>query len=127
MFIALSVASTNIVPAGLRGKFGGLFYTAESLGRFTAAASFSVMYAWSVSSSSFGWIDHRLVFYAFALALATMTIVAWRTLTADIFVERKEAAVELVGGEDTCAHVVVRADEIGDIPVSRPAGGADLI
>lgn len=127
MFIALSVASTNVVPAAMRGKLGGLFYTAESLGRFSSAASFSVMYAWSVSSSSYGWVNHRFVFYVFALALAIATTVAWCTLTAYTFVERKKAAVELVGSEDNCAHVAVNADESGDVPYSRPAGGVDLI
>lgn len=130
MFIALSVASTNIVPAAMRGKLGGLFYTAESLGRSSSAASFSVMYAWSVSSSpsSYGWVGHRFVFYVFALALAMATALAWRTLTAEIFVERKEAAgVELVGVEDICAHVAAKADERGEIPCSRPAGEIDLM
>ncbi|CAM9968097.1 unnamed protein product [Ectocarpus sp. 12 AP-2014] len=128
MFIALSVASTNIVPAAMRGKLGGLFYTAESLGRFSSAASFSVMYAWSVSSSSYGWVDHHFVFYVFALALALATALAWRTLTAEMFLERKEAgSVELVGSEDTCAHVDIKVGESGDIPYSRPAGRVNLV
>jgi len=129
MFIALSVASTNIVPAGMRGKLGGLFYTAESLGRFSSAASFSVMYAWSVSSSSHGWVDHRFVFYVFALALVIASALAWRTLTAEIFMERKEATtvVELVGSEDTCAHVDIKVHESGEVPCSRPAGEVDLV
>eukprot|EP00903_Cladosiphon_okamuranus_P012516 g11720.t1 len=127
MFIALSVVSTNIVPAAMRGKLGGLFYSAESLGRFSSAASFSVMYAWSVSSSSYGWVNHGFVFYVFALALAILTTIAWRIFDKDTFAERNEAAVELVGIEDTDAHVAVEADEGGDIPYSRPAGGVDLI
>ncbi|CAN0297475.1 unnamed protein product [Ectocarpus sp. 12 AP-2014] len=112
----------------MRGKLGGLFYTAESLGRFSSAASFSVMYAWSVSSSSYGWVDHHFVFYVFALALALATALAWRTLTAEMFLERKEAgSVELVGSEDTCAHVDIKVGESGDIPYSRPAGRVNLV
>lgn len=86
--IALAVASTSIVPSSMRGTLSGLYGTAESFGRFTSAVGFAVLFAWSISSDTFAWVDHRFVFYASALALGAATMVAWGTLPADIFSEK---------------------------------------
>lgn len=93
MSIALTVASTSIVPSGMRGKLSGLYGTAESFGRFTSAVGFAVLFAWSISphGSVFGWVGHRFVFHVFALALGVVTMLAWRTLTPDIFLEQQAA------------------------------------
>ncbi len=85
--IALAVASTSVVPSSKRGKLSGLYNTAESLGRFTSATGFAVLFAWSISSASFGWVDHHFVFYASALVMGVVTVLAWRTLTVDVFDE----------------------------------------
>eukprot|EP00752_Nemacystus_decipiens_P007148 g6401.t1 len=108
--IALAVASANIVPSSERGKLSGLYGTAESFGRFTSAVGFAILFAWSISphSSVLDWVGHRFVFHAFALVLGVVTIVAWRTLSPDIFVEQHGAikvrhtdcvAAEMVGAE----------------------------
>lgn len=78
----------------MRGKLSGLYGTAESFGRFTSAVGFAVMFAWSIAphSSAFGWVGHCFVFNAFALALGVVTVLAWRTLSQDIFHEQPEAA-----------------------------------
>lgn len=86
--IALAVASTSVVPSSKRGKLSGLYNTAESLGRFTSATGFAVLFAWSISPASFGWIDHHFVFYASALAMGGVTVLAWCTLSQDIFHEQ---------------------------------------
>lgn len=77
----------------MRGKLSGLYGTAESFGRFTSAVGFAVLFAWSISphSSVFGWVGHRFVFHTFALALGAATILAWRTLSPDIFIEQHGA------------------------------------
>lgn len=71
----------------MRGKLGGLFNTAESLGRFIGPAGYAVVYAWSVSPSTLdafgGWVDYRFVFYASAAALALVAVLAWKTLTTE--------------------------------------------
>ncbi|CAM9145508.1 unnamed protein product, partial [Hapterophycus canaliculatus] len=81
----LSIASTTIVPRSKRGKMGGLYNTAESLGRFLGPAGFSVTYAWSISSTGVAgahdWVNYRFVFYASAVVLALCGSMAWQTLT----------------------------------------------
>ncbi|CAM9109587.1 unnamed protein product [Ectocarpus sp. 8 AP-2014] len=89
--ITLTVASTSIVPSRLRGKLSGLYSSAGSLGRFTSAVGFAVLFAWSISSDNLGLIDHRFVFYSCALALGVATIVAWRTLPAEVFGDKSAA------------------------------------
>lgn len=83
----MAVASTSIVPSSKRGKLSGLYGMAESFGRFTSATGFAVLFAWSISPSNFGWVDHHFVFYASALVLGCVTVLAWRTLTDDVFKE----------------------------------------
>lgn len=85
--IALAVASTSIVPSSMRGKLSGLYNTAESIGRFSSAAGFPVLFAWSISplSSGYHWVDHCFVFYVFALALTSVTMLARWTITPDLF------------------------------------------
>lgn len=93
--IALAVASTSIVPSSMRGKLSGLYNTAESFGRFTSAVGFAVLFAWSISprhSSPFCWVGHRFVFCTFALGLGVVAVLAWRTLSPEIFNEQEQAA-----------------------------------
>ncbi|CAN0329539.1 unnamed protein product [Pylaiella littoralis] len=83
--IALSIGSTTLVPTYMRGKLGGLYNTAESLGRCMGPAGFAVTYAWSISPSARdaygGWVNYRFVFCASAVILAFCTVLAWGSLT----------------------------------------------
>ncbi|CAN0081848.1 unnamed protein product [Ectocarpus sp. 12 AP-2014] len=85
--LTMSVGSTTLVPSRMRGKLGGLYNMAESLGRFLGPAGFAISYAWSVSPSSSaarpGWVDFRFVFWASAVLLAMCAVLAWPTLTAE--------------------------------------------
>lgn len=123
--IALAVASTSIVPSRFRGKLSGLYGTAESFGRFTSAVGFPVLFAWSISSDNLGWVDHRFVFYSSALALGVATVVAWRTLPAEIFWDK--SAVENVKDAIRDAGLTPKSDPKGFVSCSRPAGEMDLI
>lgn len=109
----------------MRGKLSGLYNTAESLGRFSAAVVFPVTYAWSISPSGFGWVDHRLVFYVFGLALALGTVVAWRTLTADIYAQHGEAELPVNEGDGVDAER--KANASGNGPGSRPGRSVDCV
>lgn len=82
VMLALTVASTNIVPQHQRGKLSGLFMTSESLGRFTGPASFSNVYAWSISPRAPGWVDHRFVFFLPAAIMAAVVALGWHTFSA---------------------------------------------
>lgn len=85
--LALSLGSTTLVPSRMRGKLGGLYNTAESLGRFSGPVGYSTTYAWSVSPSALeafgGWIDYHLVFCVSALALVLAGVVSWKTMTLE--------------------------------------------
>ncbi|CAN0434045.1 unnamed protein product [Ascophyllum nodosum] len=93
--IALSIASTNIVPSHHRGKLSGLYNTAESLGRFIGPVAYSTIYALSISRSALEIVcmDYHFVFYASAALMALLTGLAWRTMTSDILA-MPSAAVE---------------------------------
>ncbi|CAM9674916.1 unnamed protein product [Ectocarpus sp. 6 AP-2014] len=103
--LALSIGSTTLVPSNMRGKLGGLFNTAESLGRFIGPAGYAIVYAWSVSPSTLdafgGWVDYRFVFYASAAALALVAALAWRTLTTENLMKPDSCR-----GTDSNANVV---------------------
>ncbi|CAM9173942.1 unnamed protein product [Ectocarpus sp. 12 AP-2014] len=94
--ITLAVSSTSILPSRLRGKLSGLYSSAGGFGRFTSAVGAAVLFAWSISSDNVGWVDHRFVFYSCALALGVVTVVAWRTLPAEVFGDKPAAE----NGED---------------------------
>lgn len=70
-----------MVQADMRGKLGGLYYTTESRGRFIGPIGFANMFAWSISPSSFDWVDFRFVFIMSAIAMVVITILAWGTVT----------------------------------------------
>ncbi|CAM9104883.1 unnamed protein product [Ectocarpus sp. 6 AP-2014] len=123
--IALAVASTSIVPSRLRGKLSGLYGTAESFGRFTSAVGSGVLFAWSISSDNLGWVDHRFVFYSSALALGVATVVAWRTLPAEILGDKP--AAENVEDVIHDAGLTPKSDPQGIVSCSRPTGEMDLI
>ncbi|CAM9273702.1 unnamed protein product, partial [Ectocarpus sp. 6 AP-2014] len=123
--IALAVASTSIVPSSLRGKLSGLYGTAESFGRFTSAVGFAALFAWSISSDNLGWVDHRFVFYSSALALGVATVVAWRTLPAEVFGDK--SAAENVEDPIHDAGLTPKSDPKGIVSCSRPTGEMDLI
>ena len=75
----LTVASTSVVPQQQRGKLSGMFNTAESLGRFMGPASFSIMFAWSISPSARGWVDFHLVFILPAVVMAAILALSWNS------------------------------------------------
>ena len=81
--LALTIASTTIVPQHQRGKLSGLFMTSESLGRVFGPVTFSSVYAWSISLSAPGWIDYRLVFVAAAVCMVVLLALGWRTFSVE--------------------------------------------
>ncbi|CAM9645936.1 unnamed protein product [Ectocarpus fasciculatus] len=103
--LALYIGSTTLVPSNMRGKLSGLFSTAESLGRFIGPAGYAIVYAWCVSPSTLaafgGWVDYRFVFYASAAALASVSVLAWRTLTTENLMKPDSCS-----GENVDADVV---------------------
>ncbi|CAB1097986.1 unnamed protein product [Ectocarpus sp. CCAP 1310/34] len=123
--IALAVASTDIVSSRLRGKLSGLYGTAESFGRFASAVGSAVLFAWSISSDNLGWVDHRFVFYSSALALGVATVVAWRTLPAEISGDKP--AAENVEDVIHDAGLTPKSDPKVFVSCSRPTGKMDLI
>ncbi len=121
--LALTVASTTIVPQQQRGRLSGLFMTSESLGRVLGPASFSSVFAWSISPSAPGWVDCRLVFVAAAACMAAVSALGWRTFSAEPLspppppplpmVERTHGAVisepvAVVAGENDAPAIPVR-------------------
>lgn len=90
----MAIGSTTLVPSETRGKLGGLFNMAESLGRFLGPAGCAIGYAWSISpsgsSSAYGWVNHSFVFRASAIALALCAVLAWSTLTAENLMKRQD-------------------------------------
>lgn len=55
--------------------------TAESLGRFLGPASFSTIFAWSISPSPRGYVDYHLVFFIPPVIFAATAAIGWKTLT----------------------------------------------
>ena len=94
------------MSANMRGKLGGLFIMAESLGRFLGPAGYAVAYAWSVSPSAHqvfgGWVDYRFVFYASAVIIALAGKLAWGSLTAENLMkpEREDGVSPDMAGDD---------------------------
>eukprot|EP00752_Nemacystus_decipiens_P005353 g4854.t1 len=113
--LALTVASTTIVPQHQRGKLSGLFMTSESLGRFTGPASFSNVYAWSISPSAPGWVDHRFVFFLPAAIMAAVLALGWHTFTAETLSKSPRppplAASETRGGRGGGGSAAVAGDD----------------
>lgn len=85
---------------------GGLYNTAESLGRFLGPAGFAVTYAWSISTTgvagSQDWINHRFVFYGAAVLLVLCAAMAWSTLTHENLMKGEER--EGAGGDVVVAE-----------------------
>eukprot|EP00904_Undaria_pinnatifida_P002325 jgi/Undpi1/12093/HiC_scaffold_4.g01791.m1 len=79
--LALLIASTSVVPSRLRGRLAGLYNMAESLGRSLGPVGFATVFAWSISDSSYFWVDHRFMFLAAALSMALVAALAWGTIT----------------------------------------------
>lgn len=81
VYLALTIAPTTMVPSVMRGKLAGLFSMSESLGRFICPMGFATMFAWSISPSSFDWVDHKFVFCFAALSMTVVAVLAWGTIT----------------------------------------------
>lgn len=79
--LALLIASTSVVPSRLRGRLAGLYNMAESLGRSLGPVGFATVFAWSISDSSYFWVDNRFMFLAAALSMALVAALAWGTIT----------------------------------------------
>lgn len=58
--------------------------TAESFGRFTGPASFSNIFAWSISPAALGWADYRFVFVLSAVIMFLIATLSWRSLTLSV-------------------------------------------
>eukprot|EP00904_Undaria_pinnatifida_P006565 jgi/Undpi1/3038/HiC_scaffold_14.g06414.m1 len=85
--LALVIASTSVVPSRLRGRLAGLYNMAESLGRSLGPVGFATVFAWSISDSSYFWVDHRFMFLAAALSMALVAALAWGTITNEHMVD----------------------------------------
>lgn len=98
----------------MRGKLGGLFSTAESLGRFIGPAGFSITYAWSISPS--GIQNHYFVFVASAAVLAMCALLAWPTLTAENLIKRDK-------GDERDGYVAIADGGTGSAGAGCVKGG----
>lgn len=115
-----------MVHADMRGKLAGLYNAAESFGCFIGPVASANVFAWSISPSSYYWVNHHLVFLAAALSMVVVTILAWGTLTEENIMSSSESS-------DAVNVSVSWADETrlgaGDasIPVARPGVEADFV
>ena len=75
----LTIATTTVVPRQQRGKFSGLYITAESLGRCMGPASFSTLFAWSIYPSARDWVDYHFVFILSAVVMAGTLALSWNS------------------------------------------------
>lgn len=75
----------------MRGKFGGLYNTVESLGRFASPVGFATTFAWSISPSAYEWVNYRFVFYVFAFVMFAVAVLGWRGLTLETFMQPSES------------------------------------
>ena len=82
-----------MVRTDMRGKMSGMFNMTESLGRFLGPAGFATVFAWSISPSSYDWIDHRFVFFAAAITMAIVAVLAWGTITHEHVMKPAERKV----------------------------------
>lgn len=101
--IALTVGVTSIVPGHQRGKLSGLYNTAESLGRCLGPVTYAILFAWSISVSAPGWVDHRFVFYLCAVVMLGVTALSWSSLTTENLMQptTHEAESGDMGGDST--------------------------
>lgn len=94
---------------------GGLYNTAESLGRFLGPAGFATMYAWSISStgsaSALDWVNYRFVFCVMSGLMVGCAALAWRALTEESLMKQKE-------GSDADVTIAAERDDDGDIDTS---------
>lgn len=90
VYLALTIAPTTMVPSVMRGKLAGLFSMSESLGRFVCPMGFATMFAWSISPSSYGWVDHKFVFRFAALSMTVVAVLAWGTITHENMTSTEE-------------------------------------
>lgn len=86
MEIASTLASANAVPANMRGKFGGIFSMAGSLGRVIAPPTLSSLLAWSLESthpsgSGDRGVDYHLVFVLQAIMVVVILLLGLRAFT----------------------------------------------
>lgn len=115
--IALTVLSTAAVPPNQRGKFGGLFITAESIGRFMGPAGFSNMYAWSISPSAKS-LGYRFVFVLAAIFMGVVGLMGWRILSA----ENLPGPTAKVAGSDPTAGIGSTERKAAQEPLASSRG-----
>lgn len=83
------------------------------------------MFAWSISTSSPGWVDHKFVFFGTAFSMVIVSILAWTTITDENMTHKER--------ESWVDSVVVRGrdNEQGDVgcldPVACPGKKADMV
>ncbi|CAM9212872.1 unnamed protein product [Ectocarpus sp. 12 AP-2014] len=118
IMLPLTVASTTMVPQHQRGKLSGLFMTSESLGRFVGPASYSNIFAWSISPPAQGWVDYRFVFYISAGVMAAISALGWKIFNSEALAEpvgpggsgdESGSGPAAVAGEDGAAGPVKQA------------------
>lgn len=100
--IASTLASANAVPAKMRGKFGGVFSMAGSLGRVVGPPTLCSLLAWSLESNHpsggrGGGMDYHLVFVLEAILMIVIFLLGLRSFTLvsmTIPIENRHATYE---------------------------------
>ena len=133
VYLALTIAPTTMVPSVMRGKLAGLFSMSESLGRFVCPVGFATMFAWSISPSSYGWVDHKFVFCFAAFSMTVVAVLAWGTITHENMTSTEERKKVVVGLDRTPVGDSSSQKRRGDGAVRypglmpQPARKADLV
>lgn len=124
---SLTIASTSVVETSRRGKLSGLVMTVESLGRFIGPASFSLIYAWSVSPSGarLPLVDYRFVFLLPALAYSIIGLMGCRVLTAEILGIPDRERPGRPPSKGFPASVVASGKERGRVPSASQGAGKE--
>ena len=110
----------------MRGKLAGLYNAAESFGCFIGPVASANVFAWSISPSSYYWVNHHLVFLAAALSMTVVTILAWGTLTEENIMSSAESSVAADVPDSWAAETSLGAGD-ASLPAARPGVEADLI
>lgn len=74
----------------MRGALSGLYNSAGSLGRFIGPAGFATTFAWSISPSSYHWVNYSFVFYTSAALSGSVAVLAWQNFTLETLTQPQQ-------------------------------------
>lgn len=111
---ALTLAWTNSIQGHVRGKIGGVFAVASSLGNALGPPALSSLLAWSLQASASGrgskkrLVDYHAVFVVEAILMVVITVLGRKVLTLQsltVPIETRRGveyeSLSLSSGEDT--------------------------